>query len=307
MNGYGFCEQEATNDNLLYHKSFIYEHENEYMNQEEYEISYYNVYNDSNLNDKLEEKTKEKTNKEDSSNEEFKKNKDLDVNNLKNNNYISINIVNVEEKPIKKKKCGRKRVRPEDNKGEHNKFADDNVRRKIKHLVLKYALEFINNQIKNKYNGIIGNGIFKKELQTLNQSQKSDATIIFNQNFLTKTLGEIFSANISGRFTNFPPNYNKLVIEKLMNEKDEDKKIYFNNLFNITFIECLRYFRGETYINELEGLKCFNEIKKDIANKYEEDGEEYIETLEYYLKNYEGIINNKKARKPRKSNKINKE
>ena len=308
MNEYGFYEQETANDNILYQKSFIYQPISEFIEQEECEISYCNVYNDNNSNDKLEEKTKARTNKEDSPNEEYAKKKDLYMNNLiNNNNKISINIINVEEKSKQKKKCGRKRMRSEDNKVEHNKFADDNVRRKCKHLVLKCSLEFINNQIKKKYNGNVGNGVFKKELQTLNQSQKSDATIIFNQIFLTKTLGEIFSANISGRFTNFPPNYNKLVIDKLMNENDEDKRIYFNNLFNITFLECLRHFRGEKYINELEGLKCFNDIKKDIANKYEEDGEEYIETLEYYLNNYEEIINNKKAIRPRKANKIDKE
>ena len=50
-------------------------------------------------------------------------------------------------------------------------------------------MKFINNQIIKIYNGNIGNGIFKKELQTINQSQKSDATINFNKNFLTKKLG----------------------------------------------------------------------------------------------------------------------
>ena len=297
----GLYGQEKQNENLSDSSIFIYQPSNEYYNQEECDI-YYNEYND-----KFEEKTKAKTNKDDCPNEEYKKVKVIELNNLKNNNEISINLHKEDKEKNKKKKCGRKRVRSEDNKSEHNKFADDNIRRKCKHLVIKNSFEFINAQIKKKYNGNIGNGIFKKELQTLNQSQKSDATINFNKNFLRKTLGEIFSEKISGRFTNFPPNYNKLLIEKLMNEKDEDKKIYFNKLFNITFIECLQHFIGEKYINELEGLKSFNEIKKDIAQKYKEDGEEYIETLYYYLKNYEEIINNKKARKPRKKNKENSE
>ena len=142
------------------------------------------------------------------------------------------------------------------NKYEHNKYSDDNIRRKCKHLVLKHLLEFLNYKIRNIYNGNIGNGIFKKELQILNQSQKSDATINFNRIFLTKTIGEIFSENISGRFTNYPIYHNKVLINKLMNENDEQKRIYFNNLFNLNFIQCLKHFRGEEKIDLLDGLQC---------------------------------------------------
>ena len=201
-----------------------------------------------------------------------------------------------------KKKCGRKTMKENKNKYEHNKYSDDNIRRKCKHLVLKHLLEFLNYKIRNIYNGNIGNGIFKKELQILNQSQKSDATINFNRIFLTKTIGEIFSENISGRFTNYPIYHNKVLINKLMNENDEQKRIYFNNLFNLNFIQCLKHFRGEEKIDLLDGLKCFKDIKNDIIDKYEKDGDEYYNTLFYYLNNYERIINNKKSRKRNNNN-----
>ena len=45
-----------------------------------------------------------------------------------------------------KKKCGRKRKRDDDameEKVEHNKFSDDNVRRRCKHLVLKNSMDVI--------------------------------------------------------------------------------------------------------------------------------------------------------------------
>ena len=201
-----------------------------------------------------------------------------------------------------KKKCGRKTMKENKNKYEHNKYSDDNIRRKCKHLVLKHLLEFLNYKIRNIYNGNIGNGIFKKELQILNQSQKSDATINFNRIFLTKTIGEIFSENISGRFTNYPIYHNKVLINKLMNENDEQKRIYFNNLFNLNFIQCLKHFRGEEKIDLLDGLQCFKDIKNDIIDKYEKDGDEYYNTLNYYLNNYERIINNKKSRKRNNNN-----
>ena len=201
-----------------------------------------------------------------------------------------------------KKKCGRKRKREDamEEKVEHNKFSDDNVRRRCKHLVLKNTMDFINGSIKRIYNGNIGNGIFKKELQTINQKQMQDATITFNQNFLNKSLGDIFSEDISGRYTNLPSNHNKLLIMKLIDEPDEEKKNYFINLFNITFINALKHFNGQIVIPELIGLKCFRDLKDEVTNKYPEDGEDYYVSLKYYFDNFEEIILNKRARKARK-------
>ena len=78
------------------------------------------------------------------------------------------------------------------------------------------------------------------------------------------------------------------------------KKKYFTELFNITFLDCLKHFRGEIFVKELEGLNCFENLKEIIKNKYkEEEGDDYVESLEYYLKNYESIVNIKKPRTKR--------
>ena len=235
------------------------------------------------------------------------KEKKLKKNSLDNfeNKKLSKNCNNIKQNIKIKKKSGRKRKRTdEDVFKEHNKFTDDNMRRKCKHLVLKNIMDFINEKIRIIYDDKRGNGLFKKELQTINQSQKSDATINFNKNFLKKTIGEIFSDNISSRYTNYPIDYNKILIQKLLNEKDENKKVYFQKLFNLTFIECLIHFRGEKYINELDGLKCFCDIKNEIMEKYD-DGVDYITQLEYYIKNYEKIIDKKKGRWKTKKQKDN--
>ena len=235
----------------------------------------------------------------------------VDIN--KNSDENLLNSSNLDKnKPKKKKeeksekKCGRKRKRATNldhnlsNHEEHNKFSDDNIRRKCKHLLLKYLLKFINQQIKIIYNGKIGNSIFKKELKIINQKQKSDASIRFNKLFLYKKICDIFSENISTKYTNLPLNHNKIIINKLMNEEDEYRKMYFVNLFNLKFIQCLKHFIGKEYVPLLDGLKCFNDIKNDIIEKYDEDGEDYSKTLEYYLNNFENITNSKRSRKLRK-------
>ena len=204
--------------------------------------------------------------------EEESKEKIKDINKIFNINDLfkldSINLPKSEDIKLKKKR-GRKRKSPKIEKKEpHNKYSDDNIIKRCKHLVLKYTLEFINNKIKKVYNGNIENGPVKKELQIINNSQKSNSHAEFNKNFIKKKLGEIFSENISGKYKkNYPPNHNKLLIEELMNEKDENKQSFFNKLFNLNFIQCLDHFIGKKYIKELNGLQYFEQIKDDILNK----------------------------------------
>ena len=205
----------------------------------------------------------------------------------------------------KRNKFGRKRKEENkdiNNNKLHDKFSDDNVRRKLKRLIFSHLRKYINNQIKIKYNGKIGKGIFKKELYTLNQEQIANTNVAYNQLLLKKTLFEIFSENISGRITNFPKDHNKIIISELINEKDKEKRIFFQNLFNLTFSDCLEYLRGDKYIEQLNGLELFsefNEIKHDFLKKYN-DGEIYVNQLKYYLKEYENLINKKNPRKSSK-------
>ena len=173
--------------------------------------------------------------------------------------------------------------------GKHTKYAEDNLRRKIKYLVLKYALEFLNEKIRDLYKGNIGSGISKKELVPLNRIYKVDTSIEKYKKFVYKTLGEIFSGNISTRFKINLPEYNKILIKRLLNDKDENKRLYFQRLFNIKFLKCIETFSGSDSCKELKGFKTFND-------EYEP---EYINRLEYYLKNFGEILINKNRKKVR--------
>ena len=225
--------------------------------------------------------------------------KELNLNKNKIDKYIN----NKEEK-----KRGRKRKRENNNddnetsedKKAHNKFSDDNLRKKCKNTILKYALKFINEKIKEKYKNKTGHGKFKKELKILNQEKKAKSTVDFDKTFLTKTLKEIFSGDISARFYNFTKDYNRELIKSLIQDKDEERKQFFIKLFNITFIECLKYFREDKEalnIEELNGFKKISLIKDEFIKKH---GNDYVEMLIHYLNNFEEIINNKKGRNRRK-------
>ena len=184
----------------------------------------------------------------------------------------------------------------------HDKYSDDNMRKKCKNLILKYLFEFINNKIKELYKGDIGHGDFKKELKILNQDKKVNSTVDLDKDFLDKKLIDIFSENISSRLSNYSPSHNKNIIELLINESNEEKREYFKKLFNLKFMDCLKYFRGDNIIiEELKGFKCLSSIKSSLRIDHDKD---YIDLLEHYLKNFEEKINNKKSRNRKK--KLNK-
>jgi len=212
-----------------------------------------------------------------------------ETNDLKNEKNEKINQIEVVGAILSLTK--KKRGRP-GTTGNHNRFADDNIRTKCKNYVLKNVLEFINKKIEEIFNGNIGHGIFIKKLLIINQKQKSISSIQFNKNFLDKTLGKIFSENISTRYTTYPLNHNNNLIKQLLNDKDKEKKNYFQRLFSLTFSDCLKHFRGSQIIEELKGLKGFDSIKSEIEND-----EDYLKTLEYYIMNYEDIIKSKRVRK----------
>jgi len=284
-----------------YENSYIDENENriyeENMNHENNDNSFKIKINIEETTNYINEKnTKEKTEKEIKSKKgktiEKEKEKEKFVpkfNITHENNTANNNEVNEDFTLILKKKRGR--VKKGKSEIIHNKYSDDNLRRKCKHLVLQKVMKFINNKISEIYINI-GYGMTIKKLLIINQEQISNATIPFNKMFLNKKLSEIFSVNISTRYTNYKPQHNKLLISKLLNDEDETKRNYFNELFSLSFVECLRHFNGSRNIPILNGLTLFNEL--NIENEIDE---EYQETLSCYINNYEKIMERKRDKK----------
>ena len=194
---------------------------------------------------------------------------------------------------IKKKKVGRKRkLDYEDN----HKIANDNMIRKCKHLVINNCIEFLNFQIKKIYHNNIGEGILIMKILDINQVQKSDNKLETTKLFLNKKLSEIFSVDISSKYTSFLPAHNKILISRLLNEEDIEKREKFQKIFNLTFADCIQLFLGNNnkYI-EFEGFPVLDEIKDELN-----EDNEYLEKIKNFLLNFEDII---KHKKPRKRNK----
>ena len=212
--------------------------------------------------------------------------------NRRNDIVININSSNSQENRL----LGRRRRGEDNSNSVHTRYSDDNSRRKVKRIIITELQKFINLRIEYIYGNDIGEGMLKKRLMKLCQKQISDASIQFNLEFLNKTLREIFSENVTGRITNYSSDRNKEIIEELINDKDEVKRKYFEGLFSLTFLDCLKYFRDEQDfdIEYLRGFKKFNQMKDKFEEK---NGKQYTEHICEYLNKYEEILYKKRPRK----------
>ena len=177
------------------------------------------------------------------------------------------------------------------------KYRDDNISNKIKSNVDKSFLSFINEKIKEKYKFFDEKKDFKLYVTKHDQAANSDT--IFNRNFINMTLKEIFSHVVSTKCSKELRDHNKDVINTLLNDKDEEKRNYFNKIFNLKFIDALKYLRGETEgLEILEGL----EFDKVFWNKIQKN-ENYSRYFILYMLCYEKLWEEKKPRNGKKRRK----
>ena len=159
---------------------------------------------------------------------------------------------------------------------------------------------FINKKIKSLYSYDDEKVIKERQLFKLKQNQPMSSRIDYNKDFLEKTLGLIFSGDISSKYSCHPSTHNKKLIESLINDKDEKKRnIFINifnlfiNIFNLTFLDCIKHFRGSEKIVELDGI---NDLKDYLKSQKINDDENYCTIFKYFINNYETIIKEKKSR-----------
>ena len=143
-------------NNLLIQDDYRFQKPNCYYKEEckeEYLYLGYNFGNkekDKNNTFKTKISTKENSKNDKECKEEFEEKQEsdkIDIQLQKDLLEENFKLNEIENKNIEKKaknKCGKKRRRAEKAKNEHNKFSDDNLRRKCKHLVLKNIMEYIN-------------------------------------------------------------------------------------------------------------------------------------------------------------------
>lgn len=193
--------------------------------------------------------------------------------------------------------------------GKHNKYSENNMIRKLKVIIKNAILNFINSKIQNELqltNIIIKDKPLEKEkirLLNIKQDQIVDTSVNNNIKFLNTKIKDILSYEISGNYNNYPKEFNKFLIEKLYTIKNSEK---VTCIFDITFLECLKYFRmDEDIINDSKYmcLRGFEKNYEEIKDKLLKDNDEkYVNGIINLMKNYEKIYYNKKSRAKKKKN-----
>ena len=183
---------------------------------------------------------------------------------------------------------GRKR-KDDNKKRNHDKYSFDNLLRKIKHNLLESFRRLVNEKIKTNYEK---ENISSMELIKINQEQADNIKVDYNKIFIKKPLKDIFSVdtttkNLCGQ------DHNKILIEKLLEEKDDIEINVFVKLFNFQFLDLIKYVIGEKEgLDELEGLTLPNNLRESLLND-----KEYENTFYYTLKNLEKLLDERKSRK----------
>ena len=258
----------------------LYQIEKEGLNYSEKEIEYY-VSLAPNIHDKLDEIkifnefkkvldfNKPNYDYEDINYEEhyfIAKNKITDI----NKNNLKIDDTSSKTNPLiingEINKRGRK-IKSSNEKGNHNKKSFDNLLKRIKHSLLKGLKILINKKIKEIYKDNKEDKDDKK-LLTLGQTETNNSSIEFNKIFIYKSIKEIFSGKLTTKYKSKKDTleiHNEDLINKLLSEKDIEKRNIFESIFNLKFIDVVNYVIGvRNDLTQLYGLKLTDNLGRDF-------------------------------------------
>ena len=165
--------------------------------------------------------------------------------------------------------------------------------RRAKKIIFDILLKYDNDIISKVYNNNIGYGINIKKILRIKHSQIQNTNTLFNKELLKTSQGTIFSCDISSRYTNYPIEHNKLLINKLLNEENIEKRKIFYDLFSKTFLECIENLIGKRKNESLKGLDKYYENE---MMELDED-ENFKEVLKKIINDLNNIFEKKKPRK----------
>ena len=182
--------------------------------------------------------------------------------------------------------------------GKHNKLSEDNVIRKIKRRFIENVRNYINKEYKKYYlkkNINIDNNNWIKKISPkfYGQIRKIDNIKWFNSKIY-----EVFSENLSLRYSSHSLDSNKQNIQKILSS---DESINVKDILN-TKVEIL----FSKYIEnvKIEGFKTLKddikELEKHMKDSGQENINEYLKKYEDTAKNMKDIFDKKIERKLRK-------
>ena len=176
-------------------------------------------------------------------------------------------------------------IKKSERKNVHNKFSNDNIKRRIKASFNKYIIKLLNKLVKEKYK--------KARIKFLKMNIKitKDISIEYNRHLLNKYIKEII-VNMSNKYKN--QKNNKICIKFIENKKDNEEII---NILNMTYEQLYtNYFLKSTKNNSQE--YSYEAVKEKLLKL---NGKKY---LDKFIENAESFVEFFMKTKIRKSRKI---
>ena len=243
-----------------------------------------NFHNDE-LNNTIKDDTKEK------------KNIYLNLNIFNNINFTIDNNINYKSNNIKfdiKKEYLNKKRKNNFECNNNNHYIPDNDLKKIRSMILDCLIEYINNKIKQFKKNKISVGICKLQFLPINKEKLYHSKIEIDKQFLNKQIKELLSWDISKKYTNYLRDQNSQLVQTLISSENGE---YFRDLFELTFLDCLKYINGTKNSTLLDG---FPELEEIVVSKGIKDKQD-IERYTNYIKNYEIGLSSKISRYSKKA------
>ena len=167
----------------------------------------------------------------------------------------------------------------------HDKFCNDNIRRRIKSLYHLYIIRLLNNLMKKKFKTI------KMKFLKMNKKITNDISIEYNKNLLKKKIKDIV-INISNKYQN--KDNNKNCIKYIEAYKDNKELL---NIINKTYEDLYTNYYLKSTKNNMQD-NSYEVHKEKLLTLY---GEEY---LNKYIENSENFVKFFKEGKKRKNRKV---
>ncbi len=211
----------------------------------------------------------------------------------------NIFVVNVEKLKLKGRKKKSKKDESKNNLNEviksknkkqqkcHSKIDKDNLIRKVRIYLIKFAKDLLNDCIKKEF------GTKKiQQIKGVVQELTSDITISFNIEFFNSTLERIFSNPLNKKYKKMDEAHNINEIKKI--KQNINKASLTNELLNKTLLEVYdwfiqkdnyeyfydRYGKGENTYNLKEFLNTLkNKESDDYIKELEKEGMKLIESF----------------------------
>ena len=243
-----------------------------------------NFHNDE-LNNTIKDDTKEK------------KNIYLNLNIFNNINFTIDNSINYKSNNIKfdiKKEYLNKKRKNNFECNNNNHYIPDYDLKKIRSMILDCLIEYINNKIKQFKKNKISVGICKLQFLPINKEKLYHSKIEIDKQFLNKQIKELLSWDISKKYTNYLRDQNSQLVQTLISSENGE---YFRDLFDLTFLDCLKYINGTKNSTLLDG---FPELEEIVVSKGIKDKQD-IERYTNYIKNYEIGLSYKISRYSKKA------